>query len=184
MKRIFFFKIIILMSLFIFSTAYAGDMPLTNQSSKQIAVLLNSAEIQSKLGRNFGRLSDFSFMDSKNGRTVYKAIVEGGNLFNGAFIFEEDTYGRLYDIACIYNINDIGMRDKCMRIIAFYLTIAGIDDKTISNISKNLKFSTNVAGSQVYVPSLGGFLTMAGGIKPEFPSNIVVGFSLSSYRFQ
>ncbi|MBE6073613.1 MAG: hypothetical protein E7202_03545 [Selenomonas ruminantium] len=184
MKRIFLLNFLIIMSAFICNTVYAGDMPLSNQSGRQIASLLNSVEIQSKLSRKLGRLSNYSFMKSENGKNVYKAVIDGGTPVNGTFIFEEDMNGRLYDIACIYNINDIGMRDKCMGIIAFYLACAGVDIKTISSLVDNLKFSNKVAGSQVYVPSLGGFLTMAGGLMPELPQNIVMGFSLTSYRFQ
>ena len=183
MKRVFLLNIIIIMSFFISSTAYAGDMPLTNLSGKQIASLLNSAEIQSKLSKNFGRLYNFSFKEYKNGKNIYSAVVDGGTPFNGTFIFEEDTNGRLYDIACIYNINDIGMQEKCMSIIAFYLTCAGVDTKTISSILNNIQFSNNVAGSQVYVPSLGGFLTMAGGVKTELPNNIVIGFGVERRHF-
>lgn len=183
MKRVFLLKIIIIMSFFISSTAYAGDMPLSNLSGKQIASLLNSAEMQSKLSRNYGRLYNFSFKEYKNGKNIYSAVVDGGTPFNGTFIFEEDTNGRLYDIACVYNINDIGMQEKCMRIIAFYLACAGIDSKTISSISNNIKYDKNVGGSQVYVPSLRGFLTMAGGVRPELPNSIVIGFGLESRHF-
>ena len=171
------------MSFFICSTAYASDMPLTNLSGKQIASLLNSAEMQSKLSRNFGRLSDFKFLEYKNGRNVYTATIEGGTLVNGHFFIKEDTNGKLYDIACIYNMNDVGMQKKCINIISFYLVCAGIDDKIASNILTNIKFGYNDAISQVYVPSLGGFLTMVGGVKRELPDHMLLVFSVESRHF-
>lgn len=182
-KRLIF-PVAVILFLSFFSTANAGDIPLCYKSSRTIAALLNSPEVQSKLPKNYATLSPVNFLKYDKGMSYYVAYADGGNADNGVFMFTEDSRGNLYDIMFVYKKDDMKMLEKCTRIMVFYFTCMGVDTEIINHIFKNITYKNKyVAGNQIWVSALNGFLTFVAGISPDYQNSVLVGFSLSSRKF-
>ena len=140
----------------------AKEIPISHNNCRYLVNVLNQTDIYPvKLSQ-----PQFFRVSPNNQKHQYISVVNGGNTKNGLFIFEEDSNGKLYSVACTFNMNDNTMADNVTIAQLFFLNSIGVGEadinRLLSSVKANSNFSSgnNITAGKVWANSIGGYVAM------------------------
>lgn len=146
------------------SNASASSIPLSTHSAAQFVDFANSARTQDELhkqniyGLTLSRPEYYSYDKTEN-LNMYGVTVNGYDRKEIAFIFYEDSYGRIYKVACGFNFTNEYTRNKALQVLVLYLTSMGLSQPEISRIANEIRpVNASYAGSGVWIEKIGGYV--------------------------